>query len=143
LRLSSRPQHHMHIDQTAQYELPFLAKTEKSARVGATDPESELRTEHPVGKTQGPQDSNTPEIHESRRRKRQGKPSDKAKTPPEAKLLVSREEGAAMLSISVRGVDYLISTKRLSTRRIGTRVLIPIEDVRKFARADHPQRLAG
>ena len=48
-----------------------------------------------------------------------------------------------MLSISVRGVDYLIAAKRLSTRRIGTRVLIPIEDVRKFARSDHPERLAG
>ena len=48
-----------------------------------------------------------------------------------------------MLLISVRGVDYLIATKRLSTRRIGTTVLIPIEDVRKFARADHPDRMAG
>jgi len=33
--------------------------------------------------------------------------------------------------------------KPFSTRRIGARVLIPIEDVRKFARADHPDRMAG
>lgn len=41
------------------------------------------------------------------------------------------------------GLDYFIATKQLSTRRIGTRVLIPIEDVRKFARSDHPERMAG
>jgi excisionase family DNA binding protein len=58
-------------------------------------------------------------------------------------LLVNREEVAEMLSISVRAIGYLIATKRLSTRRIGTRVLIPIEDVCKFARADYPERLAG
>jgi excisionase family DNA binding protein len=58
-------------------------------------------------------------------------------------LLVSREEAAQMISISVRGVDYLIATKRLSTRRMGTRVLIPTDDIRKFARSDHPERLAG
>jgi len=66
-----------------------------------------------------------------------------ATVSPQAKLLVSREEAAQLLSISVRGVDYLTATKRLSTRRIGTRVLIPIEDVCKFARSDHPERLAG
>jgi hypothetical protein len=48
-----------------------------------------------------------------------------------------------MLSISIRSVDYLIATKLLSTRRIGARVVIPIEDVRRFARADHPDRLAS
>jgi hypothetical protein len=58
-------------------------------------------------------------------------------------LLVSREEAVQMISISVRGVDYLVATKRLSTRRMGTRVLIPTDDIRKFARSDHPERLAG
>jgi hypothetical protein len=40
-------------------------------------------------------------------------------------------------------VDYYIATKRLSTRRIANRVLIPIEEIRKFARSDHPERMAG
>jgi hypothetical protein len=62
---------------------------------------------------------------------------------PGEKLLVSREEAAALLSISIRGVDYYIAAKQLSTRRKGTRVLIPIEDVRRLARADHPERMAG
>ena len=77
------------------------------------------------------------------RKNRERKPPANVTVPPQAKLLVSREEAAQLLSISVRGVDYLIATKRLFTRRSGTRVLIPIEDVRKFAGSDHPDRLAG
>lgn len=48
-----------------------------------------------------------------------------------------------MLSISIRGVDYMIAAKRLSARRIANRVLIPVDEIRKFARADHPERMAG
>jgi predicted transcriptional regulator len=77
------------------------------------------------------------------RKSRKRKPPAKATVPVDNKLLVSREEAAAMLSISVRGVDYYIATKRLSTRRIANRVLIPIEEIRKFARSDHPERMAG
>jgi excisionase family DNA binding protein len=62
---------------------------------------------------------------------------------PKDKLLVSQDEAAQLLSISRRSVEYLVATGRLSTRRIGTRTLIPIEDVRKFARSDHPERMAG
>jgi excisionase family DNA binding protein len=59
------------------------------------------------------------------------------------KLLVSQEEAAQLLSISKRSVEYLVAARQLSTHRIGTRALIPIEDVRKFARSDHPERMAG
>jgi excisionase family DNA binding protein len=62
---------------------------------------------------------------------------------PKDKLLVSQDEAAQFLSISRRSVEYLVATKRLSIRRIGTRTLIPIEDVRRFARSDHPERMAG
>jgi excisionase family DNA binding protein len=62
---------------------------------------------------------------------------------PKDKLLVSQDEAAQMLSISRRSVEYLVATGKLSTRRIGTRTLIPIEDVRGFARSDHPERMAG
>jgi hypothetical protein len=37
----------------------------------------------------------------------------------------------------------MIADGRLSTRRIANRVLIPIEEIRKFAQSDHPMRLAG
>ena len=62
---------------------------------------------------------------------------------PKDKLLVSQKEAAQLLSISRRSVEYLVATKKLSTRHIGARALIPIEDVRKFARSDHPERMAG
>jgi hypothetical protein len=62
---------------------------------------------------------------------------------PEVKVLVSRKAAAAMLSISIRGVDYMIAAKRLSTRRIANRVLIPVDEIRRFARSDHPERMAG
>ena len=62
---------------------------------------------------------------------------------PMDKLLVSQEEAAQLLSISKRSVEYLVAARQLSTRRIGTRALIPIEEVRKFARSDHPERMAG
>jgi excisionase family DNA binding protein len=62
---------------------------------------------------------------------------------PEDKILVSREEAAQLLSISQRGLDYLVSSRRLPTRRIGGRVLIPTAELRKYARYDHPERIVG
>jgi excisionase family DNA binding protein len=69
------------------------------------------------------------------------KPPQRASVAPEDKLLVSREEAAQLLSISQRGLDYLVSSKRLPTRRIGGRVLIPVADLRKYACCDHPERI--
>jgi excisionase family DNA binding protein len=67
----------------------------------------------------------------------------RATIPPEANLLVSREESAQLLSISQRGLDYLIANRRLPTRRIGGRVLIPAADLRKYARGDHPENIVA
>ena len=61
----------------------------------------------------------------------------------DAKLLVSRDEAAQMLSISQRALDYLVANRRLPTRRIGGRVLIPVADLRKYARGDHPEHIVG
>jgi excisionase family DNA binding protein len=71
--------------------------------------------------------------------------SDSKKKSPnrDDKLLVSRREAAALLSISERAVDYLIASKLLKTKRIGSRVLIPTQDLRRFATADHPRSLAS
>ena len=66
-----------------------------------------------------------------------------ASVPPESKLLVSRKAAAEMLTISIRKVDYLIADGRLLTRRIDNRVLIPTEEIRKFARSDRPRRKVG
>ena len=40
-------------------------------------------------------------------------------------------------------LDYLIANKQLTTRRIGTRVLIALTDLQRYARADHPKPLAS
>ena len=55
------------------------------------------------------------------------------------KLLYSRRDAAEALSLSIRSVDYLITTGRLSTRRVGSKILIPAGAVRRFAREDHPE----
>lgn len=55
------------------------------------------------------------------------------------KLLYSRRDTAEALCLSIRSVDYLITTGRLSTRRIGGKILIPTSAVRRFAREDHPE----
>lgn len=71
------------------------------------------------------------------------KPPQRVTVAPEDKILVRREEAAQLLSISQRGLDYLVASKRLPTRRIGGRVLIPVADLRKYARCDHPERIAS
>jgi hypothetical protein len=57
------------------------------------------------------------------------------------KLLYSRRDAAGALSLSVRSIDYLISTGRLPTRRVGGKILVPVADVRRFAKHDHPEPL--
>ena len=71
------------------------------------------------------------------------KPPARATIPAEERLLVSRGEAAQLLSISQRGLDYLIANRKLPTRRIGGRVLIPVADLRKYVRGDHPERIVG
>jgi hypothetical protein len=81
-----------------------------------------------------------------RRRRRQSgkrKPPATASLPPAAKLLVSRKMAAEMLTISIRKLDYMIADGRLLTRKIDNRVLIPAEEIHKFARSDDPRRRAG
>jgi hypothetical protein len=51
------------------------------------------------------------------------KPPARVTGAPDTKLLVSREEAAQ------------------PPRRIGGRVLIPVADLRKYARGDHPERI--
>ncbi len=67
----------------------------------------------------------------------------RASLAPESRILVGRIEAAEMLSISCRALDYLVSSKQLSVRRIGARVLIAVADLKRFSGSDHPDRLAG
>jgi excisionase family DNA binding protein len=53
------------------------------------------------------------------------------------RLLYDRKEAARQLSISVRSLDYLIGQQKLSTRRLGKKVLIPHAELVRFASANH------
>jgi len=74
---------------------------------------------------------------------RRKKPPTKVTVPPDAKLLVGREEAAAMVSLSVRSIDYLIANKELQFRKIGTRTMIPVSEPQRFVCMDHPKRIAS
>jgi hypothetical protein len=56
---------------------------------------------------------------------------------PPPRLLYTRQEAAYRLSLSVRSLDYYIATKRLATRRMGRKVLIPHGELIRFSRMDH------
>lgn len=55
------------------------------------------------------------------------------------KLLYSRRDTAEVLSLSIRSVDYLITSGRLSVRGVGGKILIPATAVKRFATEDHPE----
>jgi excisionase family DNA binding protein len=141
----STPRRTPRIDRIEQYELPLAAEAGLPTHDAGTDtgvglPEQSAANQ--VSPVQNPKPGHSTTSHaQNKQEKRKRKPP--ATAPLAGKLLVSREEAAAMLSISVRGVDYLIAGNRLTTRRIGARVLIPMEDVETFARTDPPERMAG
>ncbi len=58
------------------------------------------------------------------------------------KLLISRAEAAAALSVSLRHLTAMISSGQLPVRRLGRRVLISQAVLMNFAKRDHmlPQR---
>ena len=60
--------------------------------------------------------------------------STKKPVRSEDKLLLSRQEAAELLSISQRALDYLIASKALSVRRIGSRVLAAISHMPAFCK---------
>ncbi len=59
------------------------------------------------------------------------------------KLLLSRQEAAALLSVSLRHLVNLINAGRLPTRRLGRRVLISRAALESFAKRDHPLPARG
>ena len=67
------------------------------------------------------------------------KSSDNPNKADNGRLLYDRKDAARQLSISIRSLDYLIAGKKLGTRRIGKKVLIPRGELLRFSRADHPE----
>jgi len=149
LRSSSSARHRLRAIDDGQLLLPFQIEAQalpislSDERADGT-PVSPPR--HSSRKTLEEQNSDTQEHGGAPKRKEKNekrKPPNRASVSPDAKLLVSRKVASEMLSISIRGVDYMIADGRLSTRRIANRVLIPTEEIRKFAQSDHPRHLAG
>ena len=54
------------------------------------------------------------------------------------KLAVNRFEAARLLSISLRTLDTLLAYGQLRGRRVGRRVLFPVEELERFLKRDHP-----
>jgi len=131
-------------NEVAQYQLPYAVETEHSASRSGADDEHRLERAQPDREIAAAQNKTVRQpAAASARRQRRKKPPAKVTVPPDAKLLVGREEAAVRLSLSVRSVDYLLADRLLKFRRIGGRVLIPIAELERFARMDHPQRIAS
>lgn len=62
-------------------------------------------------------------------------------------LLVTKKQAAALLGVSVRTIETLLTQKRLPPRKLGKRTLIPYSAVAQLARRDVPvisgERLAS
>lgn len=54
------------------------------------------------------------------------------------KIFYSRAETAALLCLSLRTIDNLVSRKELTVRRVGRKVLFHRDELVRFARKDHP-----
>ena len=54
----------------------------------------------------------------------------------ESRLLYDRREAARLLSVSVRTLDRLIGTKKITARRVGRSVRIPHVELMKLSRRD-------
>ena len=131
----------------AQYSLPYPDEVARSTAENETAPAITSRVRRSGRQIAVAQPVEAQEANLARQRRgmqvEEKKSPARILVPPDAKLLVSREEAAQLLSISVRGIDYLIATRRLPTRRIGGRILIPVTDLRKYVRGDHPERIVS
>jgi len=149
LRPSSPARHHLRAIDGGQLLLPFqieagaLPISLSAERADGTPVPPPRHSSHKTLEEQNPDMQERGGTPKRREKDEKRKPPNRASVSPDAKLLVSRKMASEMLSISIRGVDYMIADRRLSTRRIANRVLIPIEEIRKFAQSDHPRRLAG
>jgi hypothetical protein len=70
--------------------------------------------------------------------------SPRPMTPqPTTRILYDRKSAATQLSISLRGLAYILSRGELSTRRFGNKVLIPHSELVRWARSHHTDSVKG
>jgi excisionase family DNA binding protein len=58
-------------------------------------------------------------------------------TPP-TRLLYPQADCAVLLGVSERTVRYWIASGILATRRMGKRILVPADELKRFASTDQP-----
>ena len=127
----------------AQFSLPYPSEEGRSAIETGIQTVIPPRAQRSRQQIVTSESSAIQELTAAGTRQGKRKPQPKVVVPPHAKLLVGRVEAAVRLSLSVRSVDYLLANKQLKSKRIGGRVLIPLPELERFARMDHPQRIAS
>jgi predicted DNA-binding transcriptional regulator AlpA len=60
-------------------------------------------------------------------------------TDMQEQILLSRRDGAQLLGMSLRSIDYAIAQGFIRPRRIGRRVMLPRAELLRFASKDHGQ----
>ena len=58
-------------------------------------------------------------------------------------ILLSRKDAAQLISLSVRTLDYLVSSGELKPLRVGKKLLFRRAALEAFARRDHQIQKAG
>jgi hypothetical protein len=155
LRPSSPARHRLQAIDAGQLSLPFSDEAEVSTPSASVDQAVRAEVDHSVrlsarrsrGKSFSPpvgtiETASSSERNPSKKTAKR-KPPDRANVPPDAKLLVSRKEAAGIVSLSLRSIDGLLASKQLPFRKIGNRTLIPLAALQRFARTDHPERIAS
>ncbi len=64
--------------------------------------------------------------------------TDRIKNEEFRPILVTKQQAARLLAVSVRTVDNLIAQKQLAFRKLGKRTLIPYSAIAQLARHDVP-----
>jgi excisionase family DNA binding protein len=59
------------------------------------------------------------------------------------KFLYSQKEAAAAVALSRRSIEYYIARGELQTRRIGRRVMVTRDSLRRFAEKNHLEPIHG
>ena len=61
----------------------------------------------------------------------------------QAPLAMPRKEAARTLGVSLSTVDRAIKRGDIKTKKYGTRVLVPMSEIERFARSDDPSDQAA
>jgi excisionase family DNA binding protein len=128
-----------------QLLLPFAVSPEIATVENHSSGASEAQRRRSPGNLPMPGDCGPDQSPPPMRRRQTGKRKSprKERISPDTKLLVGREEAAEILSLSIRSIDYLLASKELPFRKIGTRTMIPLSALHAFARMHHPERIAS